>query len=64
MTDPNTAPFDAVKLADVVRATDIDPDYPDATGGEGAGARNFHLVRRHFDVRAFGVNGITRERGR
>jgi catechol 2,3-dioxygenase-like lactoylglutathione lyase family enzyme len=23
------------------------------------GARDFHLVRRHFDIRAFGVNGIT-----
>jgi hypothetical protein len=53
MTDPRKAPFGAVRLGDVVRATDIDPNYPDATDGD------FHLVRRHFDIRAFGVNGIT-----
>jgi hypothetical protein len=53
MPDPSKAPFGAVLLADVVRATDIDADYPDATDGD------FHLVRRHFDIRAFGVNGIT-----
>ncbi len=63
MTDAREAPFSAVRLADVVRATDIDPDYPDATDGEGAVARNFHLVRRHFDIRAFGVNGITGNAG-
>ena len=63
MTDPRSAPFGAVRLADVVRATDINPDYPDATEGEGSGARNFHLVRRHFDIRAFGVNGITGNAG-
>jgi hypothetical protein len=53
MADPRTAPFGAVLLGDVVKATDIDPDYPDATDG------HFHLIRRHFDIRAFGVNGIT-----
>ncbi len=53
MTDPRTAPFAAVRLADVVRSIDVDPDDPDATDGD------FHLVRRHFDIRAFGVNGIT-----
>jgi hypothetical protein len=63
MSDPRTAPYGAVLLADVSRATDIDPNYPDATEGEGAGARDFHLVRRHFDVRAFGVNGITGNAG-
>ncbi|HUA73679.1 MAG TPA: hypothetical protein VL988_02885 [Solirubrobacteraceae bacterium] len=57
MPDPRTAPFGAVLLSDVVRAIEIDPDYPDATDGE------FHLVRRHFDVRAFGVNGITGNAG-
>ena len=57
MTDPRKAPFGAVLLADVVRATDIDPDYPDATDGD------FHLVRRHFDIRAFGVNGIAGNAG-
>ena len=63
MTDPRNAPFGAVPLADVVRATDVNPDYPDSTEGEGSGARNFHLVRRHFDIRAFGVNGITANAG-
>jgi hypothetical protein len=63
VSDSRDTPFGAVLLADVVRATDIDPSYPDATDGEGSGARNFHLVRRHFDVRAFGVNGITGKAG-
>jgi hypothetical protein len=63
VTDPRNAPFGAVSLAQVVRATDLDPGYPDATEGEGAGARNFHLVRRHFDIRAFGVNGMTGNAG-
>jgi len=53
MNDPAKAPFAAVRLDDVVVVTDIDPDYPDATDGD------FHLVRRHFDIRSFGVNGIT-----
>ena len=57
MTDPSTAPFGSVLLADIVRATDIDPNYPDATDGD------FHLVRRHFDIWAFGVNGITGDAG-
>jgi hypothetical protein len=57
MTDPRTAPFAAVQLADVQIVTDIDPEYPDATDGD------FHLVRRHFDIRAFGVNGITGNAG-
>ena len=41
MTDSRKAPFGAVLLADVVRATDIDPDYPDATDGD-----FFHRGRR------------------
>jgi mannose-6-phosphate isomerase-like protein (cupin superfamily) len=57
MADPRKAPFGAVRLDEVVRAADIDPDYPDATDGE------FHLVRRHFDIRAFGVNAITGNEG-
>jgi len=57
MTDPRTAPFGAVRLADVDVATDVYPDYPDATDSD------FHLVRRHFDIRAFGVNGITGDAG-
>jgi hypothetical protein len=57
VTDPRTAPFGSVDLDEVVVATDIQPDYPDATDGD------FHLVRRHFDIRAFGVNGITGDAG-
>jgi hypothetical protein len=57
MTDPRRDPFGSVQLADVVRAEDVDPNYPDATDGD------FHLVRRHFDIRAFGVNGITGNAG-
>jgi hypothetical protein len=57
MTDPAQAPFAAARLADVQVVTDIDPDYPDATDGD------FHLVRRHFDIRSFGVNGITGDAG-
>jgi hypothetical protein len=57
MSDPRTAPFGAVSLKDVVVAADINPDYPDRTDSD------FHLVRRHFDVRAFGVNGITGNAG-
>jgi len=54
MSDPTTAPFSSVRLADVV--TDSGP--PD-----GSGAAAFHLVRRHFDVQAFGVNGATGNAG-
>ncbi len=57
MSDPRTAPFGAVSLADVTILTDIDPANADATDGD------FHLVRRHFDIRAFGVNGITGDAG-
>ncbi len=57
MSDPREAPYGAVRLADVAVATDIYPDYPDVTDGD------FRLVRRHFDVRAFGVNGVTGNAG-
>ncbi len=54
MTDPRTAPFSAVRLADVGQNTT-------SSGNPGGGA--FHLVRRHFDVQAFGVNGATGSAG-
>jgi hypothetical protein len=57
VSDPTNAPFAAVHLDDVVLATDVDPNYPDATDSD------FHLVRRHFDIRSFGVNGITGDAG-
>ena len=57
VADPRKAPFGAVCLADVTVATDIYPEYPDVTDGD------FRLVRRHFDIQAFGVNGITGNAG-
>jgi hypothetical protein len=57
MADPRSAPFGAVLLSDVAVATDVYPDYPDQTDAD------FHLVRRHFDVRAFGINAITGNAG-
>ena len=57
MSDPRTAPYGSVNLADVVVATDIYPDYPDRTDGD------FHMIRRHFDIRSFGVNAVTGDAG-
>ena len=57
MSDPRTAPYAAVKLAEVDRLADVDPGNQDITDG------SFHLVRRHFDVQAFGVNGVTGNAG-
>lgn len=57
MSDPRKAPYGAVRLTDVEVATDVFPDYPDQTDGD------FHLVRRHFDIRAFGVNAATGDAG-
>jgi len=57
VTDPRTAPYGAVLLKDVVVATDIYPDFPDRTDSD------MHLVRRHFDIQAFGVNGSTGNAG-
>ena len=57
MTNPRIAAFGAVLLADVEVAQDVNPDDPTHTDGL------FHLVRRHFDIRAFGVNGITGNAG-
>ena len=54
MSDPSTAPYAAVRLADI--GTDTGP--PEDTGDA-----VFHLVRRHFDVQAFGVNGVTGNAG-
>ena len=57
MSDPRTAPYAAVKLAEIDRLADVDPGNQDITDG------SFHLVRRHFDVQAFGVNGVTGNAG-
>src|SRR6185437_5460561 len=43
----------SVRLANVDTLAEVDPGNPDINDCE------FHLVRRHFDVRAFGVNAAT-----
>jgi len=57
MSDPRTAPYGAVRLADVQTLEQVDPQNDDINDSE------FHLVRRHFDVQAFGVNGATGNAG-
>ena len=57
MPDPRTAPYAAVRLSDVARLVDIDPENEDVTDGA------FRLVRRHFDIQSFGVNGVTGDAG-
>ncbi len=57
MSDPGTAPYGSVRLADVDTLAEVDPGNADITDCE------FHLVRRHFDVQAFGVNGASGDAG-
>jgi len=57
MSDPRTAPYRSVRLADVDTLAQVDPGNPDINPGA------FHLVRRHFDVQAFGVNAVTGSAG-
>ena len=57
MSDPRTAPYGSVRLADVVTLAQVDPGNPDINDGA------LHLVRRHFDVQAFGVNVATGNAG-
>ena len=57
MSDPRTAPYGSVRLVDVDTLAQVDPASPDINDGA------FHLVRRHFDVQAFGVNGVTGDAG-
>ena len=57
MSDPRTAPYGSVRLADVDTLAQVDPGNPDITDCA------FHLVRRHFDVQAFGVNAATGNAG-
>jgi hypothetical protein len=57
MSDPRTAPYGSVRLADVDTLDQVDPGNPDITDCA------FHLVRRHFDVQAFGVNAATGNAG-
>ena len=57
MSDPRTAPYGSVRLVDVDTLAEVDPVNPDINDCE------FHLVRRHFDVQAFGVNAATGHAG-
>jgi quercetin dioxygenase-like cupin family protein len=57
VSDARTAPYAAVRLAEVARLIDVDPGNQDVVDGA------FHLVRRHFDIQAFGVNGVTANAG-
>jgi hypothetical protein len=57
MSDPRTAPYGFVRLANVDTLAQVDPQNPDINDCE------FHLVRRHFDVQAFGVNAATGNAG-
>src|ERR1700680_16011 len=57
MSDPRTAPYDSVRLADVDTLAQVDPGNPDINDSA------FRLVRRHFDVQAFGVNAATGNAG-
>jgi hypothetical protein len=57
MSDPRTAPYGSVRLSDVDTLAQVDPGNPDINPGA------FHLVRRHFDVQAFGVNVATGNTG-
>jgi hypothetical protein len=57
MSDPSTAPYGSVRLVDVDTLAEVAPGNPNINDGA------FHLVRRHFDVRAFGVNAATGNTG-
>ena len=57
MGDPRLAPYGSVRLADVDTLAQVDPGNPDINDCD------FHLVRRHFDVQAFGVNAATGNAG-
>jgi hypothetical protein len=47
---PPSAPYGSVRIADVDTLAAVDP------GNEDINDCDFHLIRRHFDVGAFGVN--------
>jgi mannose-6-phosphate isomerase-like protein (cupin superfamily) len=57
MSDPRTAPYGAVRVSDVETLEQVDPGNEDVIDCE------FHLVRRHFNVQAFGVNVATGNAG-
>jgi hypothetical protein len=57
VSDPRIAPYGSIRLAEVDTLEQIDPGNADVNDCD------FHLVRRHFDVRAFGVNAATGNAG-
>jgi mannose-6-phosphate isomerase-like protein (cupin superfamily) len=57
MSDPRTAPYGSVRVTDVDTLAAVDPGNADVNDCD------FHLLRRHFDVRAFGVNAATGNAG-
>jgi hypothetical protein len=54
MSDPRTAPYASANLSDIVE---------DIRDHEDTGDGTWHLVRRHFDVQAFGVNASRGDAG-
>jgi quercetin dioxygenase-like cupin family protein len=57
MSDPRSAPYSSVRLADVDTLAQVAPGNPNINDG------SFHLLRRHFDVGAFGVNAVSGNAG-
>ena len=57
MSDPRTAPYASARLTEIDTLAEVDPGNQDIIDGA------FHLVRRHFDVQSFGVNGVTGNAG-
>ena len=57
MSDPASAPYGSVSLPDVDILAEVAPGNPNINDCA------FHLVRRHFDVQAFGVNAATGNAG-
>lgn len=57
MSNPRAAGYGSVRLVDVDTLAEVAPGNPNINDGA------FHLIRRHFDVRAFGVNAATGNAG-
>jgi len=57
LSDPRNAPYGSVRVADVDILAEVAPGNPNINDC------SFHLIRRHFDVQAFGVNAATGNAG-
>jgi hypothetical protein len=55
--NPRTASYGSVRLVEVDTLAEVAPGNPNINDGA------FHLIRRHFDVRAFGVNAAAGNAG-